>query len=64
MAVYITVSEVARVLGWSYLKTLRWLRKAGAIVRRNDRLVTTPERLIEAFPEVYDRIAQRLHGNT
>lgn len=64
MAVYLTVSQVAKVLGWDYRKTWRWLGKAGALVRRNGRLVTTPERLIESFPEVYDRIAQNLHENT
>lgn len=61
--IYFSVSDIAGMLGpkWSYLRTWRWLKKAGALVVRNGHLVTTREHLIAAFPEVWQRIAEDLH---
>lgn len=59
LPVYITIPEVAGILGWPYHRTKRWLKSANALVQRGDTLVTTPERLRDAFPEVWDEYLER-----
>lgn len=61
--VYITPREVADILEWTKddvangtRKALRWLRGAGALVKRGNRWVTTKELLRKSFPEVYEEI--------
>ncbi len=56
MIVYITVAQVSRILKWDHRKTTTWLKKAGALVSRGGKMVTTPDLLKSCFPEVYQSI--------
>jgi hypothetical protein len=56
-ATYLSVPDVARLLGWTTRATRKWLTKAGVLMRRGGRPVTTPERLHAEFPEVFQRLA-------
>jgi hypothetical protein len=58
LQLYYSVRDVAKVLGWGYLRTWRWVRRTGIFVRRGGRLVTTRERLVAEFPEVMHRITE------
>lgn len=68
--VYLTVRQVAERLSaggkfpeWTARdcqKTRRWMKKEGVLIWRGGRQVTTPDRLIESFPEVLDRIMLEL----
>ena len=57
---YIAITQVAEILGWEgspgRRRALRWLRKEKAAVRIGDRWYTTPDRLREAFPDVWRRV--------
>jgi len=55
--VYYEIPEVAKILGWEYRKAWRWLKREKVLVWRAGRLVTTRERLVAAFPEVWQRLA-------
>jgi hypothetical protein len=57
-SVYITLAQVAAVLGWSKRKARGWLLRESALVLRAGRWVTTRELLIAAFPEIWARIAE------
>ncbi len=58
--IYMTIGEVAKVLGWGHMKTKRWLAAANVLVPRGERLVVTCDRLRDAFPEVWDEYICRL----
>jgi hypothetical protein len=60
--VYYSVSDIAAILGWGYLRTYRWLMREDALVKRGSRLVTTRDKLIATFPEVWQRIAETAGG--
>ena len=49
----ITTRQVADALGWPSQRARRWLVKTGAGVKRGGRIITTPSRLAENFPEVW-----------
>lgn len=55
---FITITEVSKILGWNRWKTSRWLERAGALVRRGAKRVTTKELLKQCFPEVYWSIVE------
>lgn len=55
LPVYVTVKEVADILGWTNYRARRWLKSAGALVQRGDKLVTTPEKLRDSFPELWEQ---------
>lgn len=54
--VFLSVKDIARALGWSPRRTRAWLWRAGVLERRFGTVVTTPERIASAFPEVYRRL--------
>lgn len=56
--VFFTIRQVQRALGseWSARRIRRWLARAGVLERRFGIVVTTPERLATAFPELYRRL--------
>lgn len=58
-ATYLSVPDVAQLFGWTTEATRKWLTKAGLLVRRGGRPVTTPERLHAEFPEAFQRLATR-----
>jgi len=62
---FYTIAQVRNAIGadWSARRVRRWLWRAGALERRHGIVVTTPERLASAFPEVYRRLLERLEGN-
>lgn len=47
-----TMSEVGEIIGWPRWRVSRWLKSLGACEKRNGKLITTYEMLIEHFPEV------------
>ncbi len=58
---FYTVKQVQRASGmdhWSARRIRRWLDRAGALERRFGTVVTTPERLATAFPEIYRRLLE------
>lgn len=64
----ITVAQVAAVLGYpmdkqrrktSVQKARRWMKRTGAVVKRGNRFITTRHKLKQAFPEVYEELAER-----
>jgi len=57
--IYLTISEVSKLLDWQPKRTRRWLKRANCLVERAGRQVTSVERLKAEFPEVYDEIATR-----
>lgn len=63
--IFITVGQVRAALGerWSPRKVRRWLERAGVLERRFGVLVTTPERLATAFPEIYRRLIAQQPDN-
>jgi hypothetical protein len=56
LPVYITPKEVADILGWTMQKARRWMRNAKILEVRGGRLVTTPDKLRDAFPEVWSEM--------
>lgn len=58
--VYITIPQIQEVVGdgFSTRRLRRWLDRAGVLERRYGTVVTTPERLAVAFPEVYRGLVQ------
>lgn len=60
LPIYITIGQVARLLGWTRWRTARWLANAEALVERGGRKVVTLASLREAFPEVFDRYIAEL----
>lgn len=58
---FYTIKQVQRAAGmeqWSSRRIRRWLGRAGALERRYGTVVTTPERLAIAFPEIYRRLLE------
>ncbi|MFM2416371.1 MAG: hypothetical protein RL385_1094 [Pseudomonadota bacterium] len=53
----ITTDKVAAALGWSTKRARRWLLTTGAGEKRAGRVITTPTKLVEHFPEVWGAIA-------
>jgi hypothetical protein len=62
LPIVLTVSEVARIIGWTKTKTRRWLDKCGALTTRGGRAVTTPELLRSTFPEAWDECLTALEA--
>ena len=60
--IYISVAQVARLLGWRTQRAKRWLRREGAAVKIGDRWYTTRDRLRASFPEVLDAIPDENAG--
>ncbi len=56
--VYITIKQVATVLGWKRKRTTDWLEQAGCLVTvgKGKRRYTTRELLKKHFAEVYEEI--------
>ena len=59
--VYFTIGDICDALGarWSARRVRRWLGRAGILERRFGVVITTPERLLEAFPELYRALIGR-----
>jgi len=55
-----TTQDLAERLEWSTQRTRRWLQRSGAGVKRNGRVVTTPQLLARNFPELWDEIVIEL----
>ncbi len=56
--VYITIKQVATVLGWSRKRTTDWLEQAGCLVTIGEgkRRYTTRELLKKGFPDVFAEV--------
>lgn len=56
--IYITIKQVATVLGWSRKRTTDWLEQAGCLVMigKGKRRYTTRELLKKGFPDVFAAI--------
>lgn len=54
ITVYLSASQIAKVLGWETRRARRWLRKEGAAIRIGRTYYTTPARLRAAFPDLAD----------
>jgi hypothetical protein len=52
--VYITLADLAAALGWERRKALRWAKKEKVVFMVAGRWVTTKDRLVTSFPEVWD----------
>jgi hypothetical protein len=59
MKAYLSVPEVAKLIGWNTERTRKWLTRAKVIVRRGGRPVVTTERLHAEFPEAFQRLVMR-----
>ena len=55
-ALYFTVPQIAKVMGWEVRRARRWLHRAKVLEKRHGTLVTTAERLASEFPETYRRL--------
>lgn len=60
LPIYVTIGEVAQLLGWTRWRTSRWLQRADALVERGGRKVVTLASLRDAFPEVFERYLTEL----
>lgn len=58
--VWISMGDLARVLGWSTIRTKRWFRKNRAAVKRGGRWYTTRSLIRRAFPEEWEEVTSRL----
>lgn len=54
--VYISLAELARLIGWTKMRTFRWARREKVIFMLAGRWVTTQDRITQAFPDVRDKI--------
>lgn len=55
---YLTVAEVAKILGFSNPRTKAWLQRAGAYLVRGGVGCTSKVKLKECFPEIYQEILE------
>jgi hypothetical protein len=53
-------AEVAKLLGWRTKRARKWLQREGLGVKIGSRWFTTPTKLREAFPEVYEELVPDL----
>ncbi len=55
---YITIKQVASVLGWSRERTTQWLQQADCliVIGKGKRRYTTRELLKKSFPDVFEAI--------
>lgn len=53
----LTSAQVGRALGWETRRARRWLLNTGAGEKRAGRVITTPGKLVEHFPEAWGGIA-------
>lgn len=53
-AVYISMAQIAAILGWRTERAREWLRKEGATIRIGRQYYTTRSRLRAEFPEILD----------
>ena len=60
---YITCTEVAKILEWDTARTRRWLIGSGVAVKRGSRWVTTPELLRRGFPELWEEFMSGRYGD-
>lgn len=59
----ITTDQVGRALGWSTKRARRWLLTTGAGERRAGRVITTPTKLVEHFPEAWHELSLGAFGD-
>ncbi len=60
---YFTIAQIAEILGWSYLRTQTWLKRAGALVKIGTRYYTTKTLMKRSFPAIFDKIVETgIHG--
>jgi hypothetical protein len=56
---YFSSEDVRALLGLENTKqAIRWLRREGAAVKKGSRIYTTRNRLMAAFPEVFQSLAR------
>ena len=53
---YLSMPQVARLLGWSTQRARRWLVREQAVVRTGRHIYTTRSKLREAFREVFSEL--------
>lgn len=58
MSAFLSVADIARVLGWRTERARRWLLRSGAAIRIGGLWYTTPERLRSEFPELLDAVCR------
>jgi hypothetical protein len=55
---YYGTKDIAAILGWNERRTRRWLHRTKAGFHLGKNLVTTPEVLKKAFPDVWLKICE------
>lgn len=58
MSAFLSVADIAKVLGWRTERARRWLLRSGAAIRIGGFWYTTPERLRSEFPELLDAVCR------
>lgn len=64
VSAFLSVADIAKVLGWRTARARRWLLRSGAAVRIGGLWYTTPERLRSEFPELLDAVCRNAQSKT
>jgi hypothetical protein len=58
----LTTAQIAKRLGpdWDSQRARRWLTRTGAGTKVGGRVITTPRRLAQHFPELWDELVLEL----
>lgn len=62
--IYLGISEMSRLIGWSRQRLTYQLNKANALVQLGNRRVTTRALLKAHFPDIYRLIVELEHVET